>query len=342
MFLRISLLIRSLAHQLGRLAIIAALLSCAPATTEAGQNNKAFREWLAALRDEARGQGISDATLTAALKDVAPIPRVIELDRKQAEFSLTYYRYLEVTQPPARVERGRQLLQENAALLADIETRFGVQPEFLVALWGMESNFGQNMGSFPVIAALATLAYDGRRSAFFRKELFLALKILDQGHIQPAAMRGSWAGAMGQNQFMPSSFVNNAIDFDGDGRRDIWSTPADVLASAANYLARSGWKKGEPWGYRVMVPADIAAGAGQSTANLEAPKAIAAWREAGVKLWDGRDLPDSPAEGTLVQPAGADGPAFLVFDNFRAVMKWNRAIFFATSAGLLADRLAGR
>ena len=300
--------------------------------------NKEFSSWLKVLREEAKAAGISDGTLDAAFQGVAPIARIIELDRRQAEFSLTFERYLEITQPPARVARGQALLIEHRELLSGIEVRFGVPAEQIVALWGMESNFGQNMGSFPVVAALATLAYDGRRSAFFRRELMHALRILEDGHIKPQDMRGSWAGAMGQSQFMPSSFVNNAIDYDGDGRRDIWGNPADVLASAANYLSRAGWRRGQAWGARVSLPNGFdGAGLGPDTI-----KTVAEWRQLGLTLFNGARIPDEPSEASLVQPAGAGGPAFLAFENFRVIMKWNRAILFATSAGLLADRLAGR
>lgn len=310
-----------------------------PATAKAQGNNKDFAVWLDGVRKEALQQGISQATVDAALgKDLAPIPRVIELDRRQTEFTVTFERYLEITMPPARIEKGRQLMAQNKELLFQIQGRFGVQPQYLVALWGIESSFGEKQGTFPVVAALATLAYDGRRSAFFRKELFNALRILNEGHITPAEMRGSWAGAMGQNQFMPSSFVNNAIDFDGDGRRDIWGTPADVLASAANYLARSGWRPEQPWGVKVEVPANL----DPALINPDATKPAAQWQALGIRRVDGQELPTQAGEGALIQPGGAGNPTFLVFDNFRAIMKWNKSTFFATAAGLLADQLAAQ
>ena len=321
-----------------RILVVAALLflGCG----NAGAASKDFAQWLAGLKEDARAEGISQATLDRAFRGVAPIPRVIELDRRQTEFTVTFDRYLEIAMPPARVDRGRQLLAENQKLLSEIEARYGVEPQYLVALWGMETGFGHNTGNFSVIAALATLAYDGRRSAFFRKELLYALRILDGGHIKPEDMKGSWAGAMGQNQFMPSSFINNAVDFDGDGRRDIWTTPADVLASAANYLARSGWKTGQSWGRRVVLPE----GFDLSIANSDARKSPSAWASLGVQRFDGGALADddSGGEAALMMPAGQGGAAFLAYDNFRAIMKWNRAVFFATAAGLLADRIAER
>jgi membrane-bound lytic murein transglycosylase B len=321
-----------------RVLVVAALLvlSCG----NAGAASKDFAQWLAALKEEARAEGISQATLDRAFRGVAPIPRVIELDRRQTEFTVTFDRYLEIAMPPARIDRGRQLMADNQKLLSEIEARYGVQPQYVVALWGIETGFGQNTGNFSVIAALATLAYDGRRSAYFRKELLYALRILDSGHIKPEDMKGSWAGAMGQNQFMPSSFVNNAVDFDGDGRRDIWTTRADVLASAANYLARSGWKAGQSWGRRVLLPE----GFDLSIANTDARKAPSGWAALGVQRFDGGALAedDGAGEAQLIMPAGTDGAAFLAYENFRAIMKWNRAVFFATAAGLLADRIAER
>jgi membrane-bound lytic murein transglycosylase B len=320
------------------LATLVATLCLVTAVQAFANPNKDFQAWLKGVREEARGNGISEATLDAALQGVAPIPRVIELDRRQAEFTLTFERYLEITQPPARVAKGQALVAEHRELLNQIEARFGVPGEQLVALWGMESNFGQNMGSFSVVAALATLAYDGRRSAFFRRELMHAFRILEDGHIKPQDMRGSWAGAMGQNQFMPSSFVNNAIDYDGDGRRDIWASAPDVLASAANYLNRAGWRRGQPWGVRVTLPQ------GFDTTGLtpDVIKPMVEWRAARLTLFNGDALPDQPGEASLIMPGGPTGPAFLAYENFRAIMKWNRAVLFATSAGLLADRLAGR
>jgi membrane-bound lytic murein transglycosylase B len=302
--------------------------------------SKDFKNWLAAFKEEARAEGISQATLDHALKGVAPIPRVIELDRRQTEFTVTFERYLEIAMPTARIARGQQLIADNKQLLSEVEARYGVQPQYVVALWGIETGFGHNTGDFPVVAALATLAYDGRRSAYFRKELLNALRILDGGHIKVENMKGSWAGAMGQNQFMPSSFVNNAVDFDGDGRRDIWTTTADVLASAANYLSRSGWKAGQPWGRRVNLPE----GFDLSLANTDTRKSPSEWAAMGVSRTDGGALSDDDNAGgaALSMPGGQGGAVFLNYENFRVIMKWNRAVFFATAAGLLADRLAER
>ena len=206
------------------------------------QKQKDFDAWLADLRTEALAKGVSQATLESALSGVQPLPRVIELERSQPEFKLTVLEYLDRVVPDSRVEKGREALKENRALLTKVYERYGVQPSVLVALWGIETDFGRSMGGYPVIDAIATLAYEGRRTAFFREELLHALRIVDRGHISPDKMIGSWAGAMGQLQFMPSSFQAFAVDYDGDGRVDLWDSLPDVFASAANYLSKAGWE----------------------------------------------------------------------------------------------------
>src|SRR5215470_1870580 len=255
-----------------------------------------FTTWLQELRAEAVALGIRPQTLDAALTGLRPLPRVLELDRKQPEDTLTYAQYLERTLPASRVQKGLRLLNEHRALLQEIGTKYDVPPGIIVALWGMETDFGRMTGNFSVLAALATLAYDGRRSALFRRELLDALKIVDAGHVRPEAMTGSWAGAMGQNQFMPSSFLQYAVDYDGDGRRDIWTTLADVFASMANYLARSGWQERETWGHRVVLPAGFEA----STNSAQMSKPRTAWQALGVRRADGAVLPDGPEPALLV------------------------------------------
>jgi len=299
----------------------------------------AFAEWLDALRADARSEGISDATLDAALADLAPIRRVIELDRSQPEFTLTFEQYVTRVARPERVEKGRRLLAEHRETLQKVYEEFGVQPRVIVALWGIETNFGSTLGSFHVVPSLVTLSYEGRRGAFFRKELLHALRIIDEGHVTADGMMGSWAGAMGQCQFMPSSFVNNAIDFDGDGRRDIWGTHADVFASAANYLRNSGWDGDFIWGREVALPD----GFDESLADLDVVKPISAWRAMGVTRLDGTELPRAPdLRSSIVMPGEDEDRAFLVYDNYRAIMKWNRSTYFATTVGLLSDRIGGR
>ncbi len=312
--------------------------SIAGPAAAAGDGDPGFTSWLAGLREEALARGIRAETLDKAFADVKPIARVVELDRRQPEFTLGFQEYLDRVVPDSRVERGRRNLKGNRALLDKVARKYGVQPRFIVALWGIETDFGRLAGAFYVIEALATLAYDGRRCAFFRKQLLDALTILDEGHIAPAEMMGSWAGAMGQNQFMPSSFVSFAVDFDGDGRRDIWSTKADVFASAANYLARSGWRGDQTWGREVRLPE----GFDVALAGLEVRKRLGAWQRLGVRRADGSDLPTRQLAASLILPAQAAEPAYLVYDNYSTILKWNRSTFFAIAVGSLADRIAGR
>jgi membrane-bound lytic murein transglycosylase B len=293
-----------------------------------------FATWLRALRAEARQLGISEPTLEAALTGVRPLPRVIELDRKQPEVTLTYTQYIQRVLPPARIQQGKHLLSVHRALLAKIGAAYGVQPGIIVALWGLESDYGQVTGNFQVIPALATLAYDGRRSALFRRELLEALKILDEDHISSKAMVGSWAGAMGQNQFMPSSFRQFAVDYDGDGRRDVWTTLADIFASTAHYLSRSGWHGDEGWGCPVTMSAMA-----DATTGLEVRKPLAAWQALGLHQLNCRK-PQNPAKSAaLIVPEGPGGPAFLVYDNYHTLLKWNRSVNFALAAGQLADAI---
>ncbi|MBW6520340.1 MAG: lytic murein transglycosylase [Desulfoarculaceae bacterium] len=295
-----------------------------------------FAEWLQELRAEALQQGIGRQTLEAALTGIEPIPRVIELDRRQAEFTLTFQQYRERVVSQARIDTGRRLLTENRELLTEVGRKYGVQPRFIVALWGIETDFGRLTGDFMVVNSLATLAYDGRRSKYFRGELLNALKILDQGHISPQAMKGSWAGAMGQSQFMPSSFITFAVDYDGDGRRDIWNTKADVFASAANYLARSGWRDDQTWGRAVRLPS----GFNQDLSGVDIRKPIGQWQALGVRLPDGSALPARQLPASIIIPEkGNPAVAFMVYQNFRTTLKWNRSNYFALAVGLLSDAI---
>lgn len=297
-----------------------------------------FTGFLAGVRAEALDKGIKSQTLDLALANVTHIDRVIELDRKQPEFTLSFNEYLGRIVTPARVEEGRRKLAENKALLTEVERRYGVQPRFVVALWGIETNFGKNTGGMSVVSSLATLAYDGRRSKYFRTELMNALTILDQGHIQPANMIGSWAGAMGQCQFMPSTFLKFAVDWDGDGKRNIWTNRSDALASAANYLSSEGWKGDQTWGRAVKLPADFP----RNLLGADTRKSVKDWAALGVKAADGKALPARDITASIVLAEGSKGPAFMVYDNFRTIMKWNRSTFFALAAGHLADRIGGK
>ena len=300
-------------------------------------DKKAFASWLDSFKSQASASGISNDTV-ASLDTVSLLSRVIELDRHQPETRLTLAQYLARVVPDSRVERGRRLYEEHRDMLAEIEEEYGVPPRFLVALWGIETDYGRNTGGFRVLDALATLAFDGRRSSFFRQELLNALRIIDDGHITADGMKGSWAGALGQCQFMPSSFLSYAVDYTGDGKRDIWSSLPDVFASSANYLVQHGWQTGQTWGRRVRLPADF----DSSLIGLEIEKHLDEWQELGVRRACGSDLPTASFKGSLVQPGGAGGPTFLVYENYRTVLRWNRSLYFATAVGLLADRIAAR
>lgn len=316
-----------------RLAVVAALFLALVGGASA--NEVDFGTWLESLKQEARQAGIRPATLERAFAGVQPIPRVIELDRKQPEKTMTFQQYMERVVTQNRIAEARRRLEENRALLEPIGREFGVQPRFIVALWGIETNFGQNTGSYPVVASLATLAYDGRRSSFFRKELINALKIIDEGHVEPRAMLGSWAGAMGQNQFMPSSFLAYAIDWNGDGRRDIWGTREDVFASIANYLAKSGWKGDASWGSEVRLPSSF----DTKLVGLEVKKPLDFWHGLGVRQPDGRGFAGKSETASVILPGGNDGPALLVTDNYRTILRWNNSVYFASAVGYLADSL---
>ncbi|MEQ8248640.1 MAG: lytic murein transglycosylase [Alphaproteobacteria bacterium] len=326
---------RRLGQILGILVVLTTSSAWAAESEPVTFDMPAWRSWLDGVRAEATEKGIRPAILDESLNGIDPIPRVIELDRRQPEFTLTFAQYVERVVPAARVQKGRQVYAEHRELLESVGQRMGVQPRFIVALWGIETDFGRLTGGFNVVNALATLAFDGRRSDYFRKELFNALQILNEGHIAPSAMTGSWAGAMGQPQFMPSSFVNFAIDYDQDGRRDIWTTQADVFGSAANYLKRVGWNDDQTWGREVRLPSGFDAG----LAEAKAIKRTAEWQAMGVRNLDGSALPNRQLDAQIVIPDGPEGRAFMVYDNFRATLRWNRSNYFALAVGLLSDRI---
>ncbi len=300
-------------------------------------DTQSFDRWLDGLRQDALEQGIGAGTLDTALAGLAPIARVVELDRRQPEGRFTFQEYNQRVLSDSRIERGRQLYREHKVLLDRVARDYGVQAPVIVALWGVESTYGAYHGEFPVIGALATLAYDGRRAAFFRGELLQALKIVDHGDVTAAGMTGSWAGAMGQNQFMPSSYHAYAVDYDHDGRRDIWTSLPDVFASIANYLAKAGWNDRYTWGRKVRLPPSID---GDLT-GLQLRKPLPAWQALGVRRSDGADLPVVSLSASLLRTDDGQGPAYLVYDNFRVLMAWNRSTYFALTVGELAD-LIGR
>jgi membrane-bound lytic murein transglycosylase B len=319
-----------------RRTVLAALVAWAALPRAAAANDLPFDEWLRGLREEAVQKGLRRASVDQALAGVAPIGRVLELDRAQPEVRLTFEQYFARVVNKTRIDTGRTRLAENRELLARVTQRYPVQPRFIVALWAVETDFGRLTGGFNIFAALATLAYDGRRSQFFRDELMNALRIVDKGLIKAADMRGSWAGAMGQSQFMPSSYLAYAVDFDGDGKSDIWNSRADVFGSIANYLVKSGWKGNEGWGREARLPAGI------DRAQIDHNKVtrpLGEWHDLGVRAADGTDIAGRDLPASLIQPDGEGGRAFFVYNNFRTIMRWNRSVNFATSVGLLADSI---
>ncbi len=324
-----------LVHVFSMLVIIVLSVSI-PAASQA--ENSEFEKWLDGLKAEAREKGISENTLEVALSGLEPIERVIELDRHQPEFKLEFGTYMDKVVSGWRIRKGRELLAQHRELLEGVADRYGVPPRFLVAFWGIETNFGRTLGSFPVIQSLATLAFDPRRSDFFRRELLNALRIVDDGHIDVRKMKGSWAGAMGQVQFMPSTFVRFAMDGDGDGKKDIWNSFPDAMESASNFLSRSGWVRGVTWGREVKLPPDFD---GKLT-GLDTKKSLKEWGVFGVLKADGTELPDGDIKGSIVLPSDNKGTAFLVYKNFRVILRWNRSIFYGVAVGNLADRIVGK
>jgi membrane-bound lytic murein transglycosylase B len=294
-----------------------------------------FYTFLYAVRREATAQGVRLSTVDRALGAAQYLPHVIELDRHQPEQVLTFAQYLQKTVSPQRQENARRALFDNRSLLDLVRRRFAVEPRFIVALWGLESDFGQVTGNYMVVSSLATLGFDGRRGPYFRGELISALRIIDEGNIGVGDMFGSWAGAMGQCQFMPSTFLRYAVDFDGDGRRDIWHDRADVLGSIANFLAHLGWRNGETWGREVLLPPGFDVG----RTGLDVMRSTVEWNRMGVRGVDARPLMAGAVEASLVLPDGAGGPALLVYDNFRTIMRWNKSTYFAAAVGYLADSM---
>jgi len=298
---------------------------------------RSFDAWLQDVRSAAIAAHISPVTVDAAFTGLTPLEQVIERDRSQPELTLDFHSYITRIVAPGRIEEGQRVLAEQGKLLERVGRRYGMSPALLAAVWGIESNYGRTQGDFPVVAALATLGYDGRRGTMFRNELLNALRILDQGHVELGAMKGSWAGAMGQLQFMPSTFIGFAKDGDGDGRKDIWGSAADALESAANFMSPN-WRPGQRWGRQVIVPATF----NLSLAGLQRTRTLAQWQALGVRLPGGQRLPRENLAASIIFPdEGTRELAFLVYPNYRALLRWNRSHFFALAVGHLADRIAG-
>jgi membrane-bound lytic murein transglycosylase B len=293
-----------------------------------------FADWRQALRDEALAAGIDAALFDRIFAGVTPDPAVLKADSSQPEFTRPVWEYLDGAVSSSRIGRGRVLLAQHSLVLQRIEQQYGVEAPILVAIWGLESNFGNNIGSHSVIRSLATLAYDGRRQGFWRTQLLAALQILQNGDVPSERMIGSWAGAMGQTQFMPTTYNQYAVDFDGDGKRDLWNSSADALASAAHYLQASGWQRGQPWGFEVRLPSDF----DYALADPDQRRSLTEWAELGVRPLAPTGAAAS-ARASLQLPAGHKGPAFLLLDNFRSILKYNNSTSYALAIGLLADNL---
>ncbi len=317
-------------------AAVFALSLTNPAVAKEVPTPPPFEAWLDKLKQDAQKRGVRMEILARALKGVKPILRVIELDRRQPEFTLTLSSYFRKAISDKRIANGKAMLKRHSTLLKRVETKYGVQPRFLVAFWGLESNFGKYTGTFPVIGALVTLAHDRRRAKFFREQLLSALELMDRGHI-PTNVKGSWAGAMGNHQFIPTTYKGYAVDFDGDGKRDLWGSLPDVFASAANYLSRSGWQGDKTWGREATIPGNFDI----SLTGMKIHKTLSQWNKMGVRRSDGRKLPHVDIDASLLVPAGYKGPAFLVYKNYRTILVWNRSHLYALAIGHLADRLIG-
>ncbi|OSP56649.1 lytic murein transglycosylase [Pseudoruegeria sp. SK021] len=301
------------------------------------QANAGYDAWVAGFRGRAQAQGISQATLNAAFRNSGYLPGVIERDRNQTEFTRTLEDYLAIAASDERVSKGKAALSQNSAALTKISQQYGVEPEVITAVWGLESFYGERRGDISVISATSTLAYDGRRGDFFEKQLIASLKILQNGDVTAENMTGSWAGAMGHTQFIPTSYQAYAVDFTGDGKRDIWSdNPTDSLASTAAYLSRSGWTKGQPWGVEVKLPSGFnTAQAGRSTTRSPSE-----WAAQGVRDMNGRVVPNYGAASILL-PSGPSGPAFMTFRNFTVITRYNNSESYVIGVGHLSDRLKG-
>jgi membrane-bound lytic murein transglycosylase B len=310
----------------------ATLAPAVSAETKAG-----FERWAAGFRSRAAAKGIRPDVLQRAFAGIGYDPAVIERDRNQAEFTRQIWDYLDSAASPVRVENGRAALQKHRRALQAIEDRFGVEKEVVTAVWGLESAYGERRGTMDVIQSLATLAHDGRRGAFFESQLIAALQIIQAGDVDPRSMTGSWAGAMGHTQFIPTSYLAYAVDFTGDGKRDIWSDdPTDALASTAAYLKRFGWTKGQPWGVEVRLPAGFNAG----LAKRDIKRAPSDWAAMGVTDMNGRAVPNHGAASILL-PAGTAGAAFMIFDNFAVIERYNKADAYVIGVGHLSDRIKG-
>ena len=302
------------------------------------QKENAFKQWVSNFKKDAVSNGITTTTFDAAFENVQLNSRVIKADNKQAEFSREIWDYLDTATSPKRIANGKENLSDYLNLLREIQFKYQVDAEVILAIWGLESSYGKRMGDINIIEALATLAFDGRREKFGKQQLLEALSIIQRGDITPDKMMGSWAGAMGHTQFIPTSYQAYAQDFTGDGKRNVWDPldPSDALASTANYLAEFGWTNNQPWGIEVNLPENF----NYRNADLEVKATPARWSELGLKTITGGKIPNY-GEGSVFLPAGAKGPAFIVFNNFFVIKRYNNANSYAMAVGHLSDRILG-
>lgn len=343
-------------------AFVAALLMSAPALAQDGSTKAPkitpevradFQKWLGEVRVEAKQKGIADTIIQSALSDVEPVARILERDRRQSEFTITLAKYRSRVVTPKNVKTGQGKGLVHRDLLSAVEAKYGVQRRFILAVWGIETRFGAVEATMPVIPAVATLAFDRRRSVYFREQLFSALKMLHRGYIDLPRLKGSWAGAMGQPQFMPSSYLAYAQDFDGDGIRDIWRNEGDVFASVANYLKKHGWSDDQTWGRKVWAPAKVKQDAKASYNNknrgcramkrMSRKRKLSEWAALGVKRADGKTpLPSRDLRASMVLPDGVKGPAYLVYGNYNSILRYNCAHLYAVTVGELSDAIAAQ
>lgn len=297
---------------------------------------QSFEDWVESFKARAAAEGVSGRVVEEAFSNLAPNETVIKLDRKQPEGTVTLKQYLKNTVTQRRIEKGRAMMQEHHEILKKVSEQYGVQPQYIVALWAVESNFGGNTGNFSVVESLATLAYEGRRAELFGRELIAALKIIDREHMAPSELLGSWAGAMGDCQFMPSTYLRHAVDGDGDGKRDIWGNHADVFASVANYLHSLNWDSKQSWGVAVNAPAGFKA----ADADIKRGKTASQWRKQGFTYAkNGKKVARGDETLYAIYPGSHAEGVYLVSENFQALLKWNRSRYFATAVGTLADAI---
>ncbi|MFT6984959.1 MAG: membrane-bound lytic murein transglycosylase B [Psychromonas sp.] len=315
-------------------ALLAGLILTQTAVADEAQKIP-FNDYVEQMKTEAKANGIDTTIVDNAFANVEFLQRSVKSDKAQPEFKLTLDTYLPRAVPDWKIEQARAAYKKHYPLLQKIGKEYGVQPRFIVALWGIETNFGNLTGRHYVISSLTTMAYEGRREALFKKQLFAALTILEEGHIKQEEFIGSWAGAMGQVQFMPTSYLNYAVDYDGDGKKDIWNSYADVFASAANYLKTEGWNYDETWGRQVLLPDNF----DNQLAGIQQQKTLQQWQELGVRRFDGSALPKVEIKASIVIPDDASGRVYLAYNNYKVLMHWNRSYYFATAVSYLSERI---